>query len=132
MGYYPRGSCGEGQTGGDELDIPFAFLIAACGRNMEDFKKDHRSHEGPPDCILLCCIRELILKEVGFRYILKKVMVMSSALQRSRLRRHFQETSNFERATKGQAMRAKEHSCGDASGRTVMPVQMVEPRPARC
>ncbi|PWA72668.1 protein disulfide isomerase-like 2-3 [Artemisia annua] len=39
--------------------------------------------------------------------------------------------SNFEKATKGQAMRAKEHSCGDASGRTVMPVQMVEPRLAR-
>ncbi|GKA54032.1 damage-control phosphatase isoform X1 [Tanacetum coccineum] len=40
---------------------------------LEDFKKDPESHGGPPDCIHLCRIRELILKEVGFRDIFKKV-----------------------------------------------------------
>ncbi|PWA60907.1 hypothetical protein CTI12_AA373690 [Artemisia annua] len=40
---------------------------------LEDFKKDPQSHGGPPDAILLCRIRELILKEVGFRDIFKKV-----------------------------------------------------------
>ncbi|KAJ9550246.1 hypothetical protein OSB04_014291 [Centaurea solstitialis] len=40
---------------------------------LEDFKKDPESHGGPPDCILLCRIRELILREVGFRDIFKKV-----------------------------------------------------------
>ncbi|KAI3795643.1 hypothetical protein L1987_38299 [Smallanthus sonchifolius] len=40
---------------------------------LEDFKKDPEGHGGPPDCILLCRIRELILREVGFRDIFKKV-----------------------------------------------------------
>lgn len=40
---------------------------------LEDFKKDPESHGGPPDCILLCRIREQILREVGFRDIFKKV-----------------------------------------------------------
>ncbi|KAL9995094.1 putative damage-control phosphatase ARMT1-like, metal-binding domain, AF1104-like superfamily [Helianthus debilis subsp. tardiflorus] len=43
------------------------------GEILEDFKKDPESHGGPPDCILLCRIRELILREVGFRDIFKKV-----------------------------------------------------------
>ncbi|CAI9284746.1 unnamed protein product [Lactuca saligna] len=40
---------------------------------LEDFKKDPESHGGPPDCIHLCRMRELILREVGFRDIFKKV-----------------------------------------------------------
>ncbi|XP_044489583.1 damage-control phosphatase At2g17340-like isoform X1 [Mangifera indica] len=40
---------------------------------LEDFKKDPESHGGPPDCILLCRIREQILRELGFRDIFKKV-----------------------------------------------------------
>ncbi|PWA36902.1 hypothetical protein CTI12_AA567920 [Artemisia annua] len=40
---------------------------------LEDLKKDPESHGGPPDCVFLCRIRELILKEVGFRDIFKKV-----------------------------------------------------------
>ncbi|PON89889.1 pantothenate kinase [Trema orientale] len=40
---------------------------------LEDFKKDPESHGGPPDCILLCRLRELILRELGFRDIFKKV-----------------------------------------------------------
>ncbi|CAH8274248.1 unnamed protein product [Arabidopsis lyrata] len=40
---------------------------------LEDLKKDPESHGGPPDCILLCRIRELILRELGFRDIFKKV-----------------------------------------------------------
>ncbi|GMP64505.1 hypothetical protein CsSME_00025747 [Camellia sinensis var. sinensis] len=40
---------------------------------LEDFKKDPESHGGPPDCILLCRIRDQILREVGFRDIFKKV-----------------------------------------------------------
>ncbi|KAJ0641185.1 putative damage-control phosphatase [Helianthus annuus] len=71
------------------------------GEILEDFKKDPESHGGPPDCIvskiflysirkivmmlrsmldvllgvlqLLCRIHELILREVGFRDIFKKV-----------------------------------------------------------
>jgi hypothetical protein len=30
-GLLPMWHCGEKQTGGDKLDIPFALLIAACG-----------------------------------------------------------------------------------------------------
>uniref|UniRef100_A0A1J3E4C0 Damage-control phosphatase ARMT1-like metal-binding domain-containing protein n=1 Tax=Noccaea caerulescens TaxID=107243 RepID=A0A1J3E4C0_NOCCA len=40
---------------------------------LEDLKKDPESHGGPPDCILLCRIREQILRELGFRDIFKKV-----------------------------------------------------------
>lgn len=40
---------------------------------LEDFKKDPESHGGPPDCILLCRIREQILRELGFRDIFKTV-----------------------------------------------------------
>uniref|UniRef100_A0A5B7AR00 Damage-control phosphatase ARMT1-like metal-binding domain-containing protein n=1 Tax=Davidia involucrata TaxID=16924 RepID=A0A5B7AR00_DAVIN len=40
---------------------------------LEDFKKDPDSHGGPPDCILLCRLREQVLREVGFRDIFKKV-----------------------------------------------------------
>ncbi|KAK6916837.1 Damage-control phosphatase ARMT1-like, metal-binding domain [Dillenia turbinata] len=40
---------------------------------LEDMKKDPESHGGPPDCILLCRIREQILRELGFRDIFKKV-----------------------------------------------------------
>ncbi|KAL2464491.1 Uncharacterized protein Fot_52447 [Forsythia ovata] len=40
---------------------------------LEDFKKDPESHGGPPDCILLCQVREQILRELGFRDIFKKV-----------------------------------------------------------
>ncbi|KAJ0077686.1 hypothetical protein Patl1_35599 [Pistacia atlantica] len=40
---------------------------------LEDFKKEPESHGGPPDCVLLCRIREQILRELGFRDIFKKV-----------------------------------------------------------
>ncbi|XP_039014679.1 damage-control phosphatase At2g17340-like, partial [Hibiscus syriacus] len=40
---------------------------------LDDIKKDPESHGGPPDCILLCRIREQILIELGFRDIFKKV-----------------------------------------------------------
>ncbi|KAL8154482.1 damage-control phosphatase At2g17340-like [Apium graveolens] len=40
---------------------------------LEDFKKDPQSHGGPPDGILLCRIREQVLRELGFRDIFKKV-----------------------------------------------------------
>ncbi|XP_031118820.1 damage-control phosphatase At2g17340-like [Ipomoea triloba] len=40
---------------------------------LEDLKRDPESHGGPPDCILLCRLREQVLREVGFRDIFKKV-----------------------------------------------------------
>ncbi|CAN4118031.1 unnamed protein product [Withania somnifera] len=40
---------------------------------LEDIKKDPESHGGPPDCILLCRLREQVLREAGFRDIFKKV-----------------------------------------------------------
>ncbi|KZV37892.1 hypothetical protein F511_12174 [Dorcoceras hygrometricum] len=40
---------------------------------LEDLKRDPESHGGPPDCILLCQLREQVLREVGFRDIFKKV-----------------------------------------------------------
>ncbi|KAJ7980167.1 Pantothenate kinase [Quillaja saponaria] len=40
---------------------------------LEDFKKDPESHGGPPDGILLCRLREQILRELGLRDIFKKV-----------------------------------------------------------
>ncbi|XP_056164664.1 damage-control phosphatase At2g17340-like isoform X2 [Syzygium oleosum] len=43
------------------------------GAILEDLKKDPESHGGPPDCILLCRLREQVLRELGFRDIFKKV-----------------------------------------------------------
>ncbi|KAH6822861.1 pantothenate kinase [Perilla frutescens var. hirtella] len=40
---------------------------------LDDLKKDPESHGGPPDCILLCQLREQVLREVGFKDIFKKV-----------------------------------------------------------
>ncbi|KAL0922753.1 hypothetical protein M5K25_006768 [Dendrobium thyrsiflorum] len=40
---------------------------------LEDMKNDPESHGGPPDCILLCRLREQALRELGFRDIFKKV-----------------------------------------------------------
>ncbi|OWM84038.1 hypothetical protein CDL15_Pgr004470 [Punica granatum] len=40
---------------------------------LEDLKKDPENHGGPPDCILLCRLREQVLRELGFRDIFKKV-----------------------------------------------------------
>ncbi|GAB4838679.1 hypothetical protein Ancab_028224 [Ancistrocladus abbreviatus] len=43
------------------------------GEILKDLKKDPESHGGPPDCILLCRLREQVLRELGFRDIFKKV-----------------------------------------------------------
>lgn len=43
------------------------------GEILEDMKKDPESHGGPPDCVLLCRLREQVLRELGFRDIFKKV-----------------------------------------------------------
>ncbi|KAL9244911.1 hypothetical protein vseg_018625 [Gypsophila vaccaria] len=43
------------------------------GEILEDLKKDPESHGGPPDCMLLCRLREQVIREVGFRDIFKKV-----------------------------------------------------------
>ncbi|XP_022135892.1 uncharacterized protein At2g17340-like [Momordica charantia] len=40
---------------------------------LEDFMKDPESHGGPPDCILLCRLREQVLRELGFKDIFKRV-----------------------------------------------------------
>ncbi|KAJ8641060.1 hypothetical protein MRB53_017754 [Persea americana] len=40
---------------------------------LEDLKRDPQSHGGPPDGILLCRLREQVLRELGFRDIFKKV-----------------------------------------------------------
>lgn len=40
---------------------------------LEELKKNPESHGGPPDCLLLCRLRELILRELGFNDIFKKV-----------------------------------------------------------
>ncbi|XP_059435336.1 damage-control phosphatase At2g17340-like [Corylus avellana] len=40
---------------------------------LEDFKKDPEAHGGPPDCTLMCRLREQILRELGFKDIFKKV-----------------------------------------------------------
>ncbi|KAI4387664.1 hypothetical protein MLD38_000080 [Melastoma candidum] len=40
---------------------------------LEHMKRDPQSHGGPPDCILLCRIREQVLGDLGFRDIFKRV-----------------------------------------------------------
>ncbi|XP_062176515.1 damage-control phosphatase At2g17340-like [Alnus glutinosa] len=40
---------------------------------LEDFKKDPEAHGGPPDCTLLCRLREQVLRELGFKDIFKRV-----------------------------------------------------------
>ncbi|RDX78762.1 hypothetical protein CR513_40914, partial [Mucuna pruriens] len=42
-------------------------------RILEDLKKDPASQGGPPDILLLCRLREQVLKEQGFRDIFKKI-----------------------------------------------------------
>ncbi|KAM0962336.1 hypothetical protein ACFX2A_021958 [Malus domestica] len=51
----------------------FVFLPEGYTEILEDLKKDPESHGGPPDCILLCRLREQVLRELGFQYIFKKV-----------------------------------------------------------
>lgn len=43
------------------------------GDILDDLQANPESHGGPPDCILLCRLRELCLRECGFRDIFKKV-----------------------------------------------------------
>lgn len=43
------------------------------GDILDDLQADTENHGGPPDCILLCRLRELCLKECGFRDIFRKV-----------------------------------------------------------
>ncbi|MCI16361.1 hypothetical protein A2U01_0037503, partial [Trifolium medium] len=45
---------------------------------LEDLKKDPASHGNPLDILLLCRLREQVLKELGFRDIFKKVKVSLS------------------------------------------------------
>ncbi|XP_078165636.1 damage-control phosphatase At2g17340-like [Carex rostrata] len=40
---------------------------------LEEIKKNPESHGGPPDCILLCRLREVVLRELGFVDIFKRV-----------------------------------------------------------
>ncbi|KAM2989068.1 hypothetical protein FF2_003089 [Malus domestica] len=40
---------------------------------LDDLNKDLESHGGLPDCILLCRLREQVLRELGFQDIFKKV-----------------------------------------------------------
>ncbi|GMI88384.1 hypothetical protein like AT4G35360 [Hibiscus trionum] len=46
---------------------------------LDDIKKDPESHGGPPDCILLCRLREQVLRELGFRDAFKKVKDVENA-----------------------------------------------------
>ncbi|GAY46161.1 hypothetical protein CUMW_094880 [Citrus unshiu] len=48
---------------------------------LEDMKKDPETHGGPPDCILLCRLREQVLRELGFRDIFKKVKRVESLIR---------------------------------------------------
>lgn len=43
------------------------------GKILDDLQEDPESHGGPPDCVLLCRLREQCLREVGFKDIFKKV-----------------------------------------------------------
>ncbi|EPS59987.1 hypothetical protein M569_14816, partial [Genlisea aurea] len=43
------------------------------GEILDDLKRNPESHGGPPDCILLCRLREQVLRELGFRDIFKRV-----------------------------------------------------------
>ncbi|MCI07666.1 hypothetical protein A2U01_0028735, partial [Trifolium medium] len=45
---------------------------------LEDLKKDPASHGNSLDILLLCRLREQVLKELGFRDIFKKVKVSLS------------------------------------------------------
>ncbi|CAK9168176.1 unnamed protein product [Ilex paraguariensis] len=49
------------------------YSISAYAEILEDFKNDPESQGGPPDCILLCQLRDQVLRQVGFKDIFKKV-----------------------------------------------------------
>ncbi|XP_070042870.1 damage-control phosphatase At2g17340-like [Nicotiana tomentosiformis] len=70
---------------------------------LEDLKKDPESHGGPPDCILLCRLREQVLREVGFRDIFKKVKDEENAKAISL----FEEVVRLNDAIKDEAKRVK-------------------------
>eukprot|EP00897_Mesotaenium_endlicherianum_P007483 jgi/Mesen1/6763/ME000346S05945 len=40
---------------------------------LDDLDKDPQTHGGPPDCLNLCRLREIVLREVGFEDIFRKV-----------------------------------------------------------
>nr|KYP74614.1 Uncharacterized protein At2g17340 family [Cajanus cajan] len=48
-------------------------------RILEDFKKDPGSQGGPLDILLLCRLREQVLRELGFRDIFKKIKDVENA-----------------------------------------------------
>ncbi|CAI0471302.1 unnamed protein product [Linum tenue] len=67
---------------------------------LEDFKKDPESHGGPPDCVLLCRLREQILRELGFRDIFKKVKDEENAKAISLFKEVIRLNDSFEEGPK--------------------------------
>ncbi|XP_043697135.1 damage-control phosphatase At2g17340-like, partial [Telopea speciosissima] len=64
---------GESDTTVPDAHIKAAEFDKRYAEIIEDFKKDPESHGGPPNCILLCRLREELLRELGFKDIFKTV-----------------------------------------------------------
>uniref|UniRef100_A0A0D6R5X5 Damage-control phosphatase ARMT1-like metal-binding domain-containing protein n=1 Tax=Araucaria cunninghamii TaxID=56994 RepID=A0A0D6R5X5_ARACU len=56
-----------------DAEVRAAKFSERYGQILDELEADPESHGGPPDCILLCRLREQCLREFGFRDIFKKV-----------------------------------------------------------
>ncbi|XXG57443.1 hypothetical protein AAC387_Pa03g4592 [Persea americana] len=63
----------ESDTTVDDAPIKAEEFAARYNAMLEDIKRDPQSHGGPPNCILLCRLREQLLRELGFKDIFKTV-----------------------------------------------------------
>lgn len=65
----------QAETDDTILDAPSraAKFAQRYGDILDELQADTESHGGPPDCILLCRLRELCLRECGFRDIFRRV-----------------------------------------------------------
>ncbi|GLJ23706.1 hypothetical protein SUGI_0449170 [Cryptomeria japonica] len=56
-----------------DAEVRSAKFAERYGQILDELEADPESHGGPPDCLLLCRLREQCLRELGFRDIFKKV-----------------------------------------------------------
>lgn len=69
-GFKKRAAADETVKGASERAEKFAIRYLSM---LDDFEKDPESHGGPPTCITLCRLRDLVLRELGFEDIFRKV-----------------------------------------------------------
>lgn len=57
----------------DDAPARAAKFADRYSKMLDDLEANPSSHGGPPDCILLCRLRELCLRELGFRDVFRRI-----------------------------------------------------------